>query len=887
MQRQYLALIAILTAALSLSTAQTNALNQDLPSEASGGGSVDFRDGGQKVSRTSAYWLAPSIGSVNMLGGVVVPVHRHGRVLLLTPSIGGKRGSLVCVGTTWNSAGTELTITYAQGSTIVHVKVKVEVTNTGIQMQLDADQPVISSVDMGKWAANLITRAIGVPYYSGYVWYSQSLSTYLNGWWDWHTTNATKLAGTAAQYLPKTDGTLNRLHEQMNLRISRNVDAVFPEPGNAASPYRTALSGRTVLDIWDAGFSSIQQGLSDLGDYGITNCVGIIHNWQRDGYDNALPTHYPANPKFGGDAGLRAALAQGKANGCLMAIHENYVDYYPNYSLFNSAAVALNSDGSKMLSYLNTGTGIQSIAAKTSWMVPNAQTQSPLIHQAYGTTAAYLDVNSGVAPSWHTDMDSSVPHAGMLTSRAQNSQSLWAYERQTHGGPMLGEGANHWYYSGLLDGVEAQQGAGSVATNLDNALPLFVDFDLLRIHPLQVNHGMGYYERWTQSKTPSMTTVQMDAYRMQEIAFGHAPFLSKGTWNDVSRAFVEFNLVPPVAASYGTALAHSIQYRVDGAWVGSSVAALSGQFSQLQVTYNNGLSLVANASPAPLTWNGLTIPQYGWAAKSADLLAYTAQCGSTICDYAQTPTSIFANARNQSDTQIDHGYAAPSVAKVEQNAGNSFAITYNWHIYRPLGTHVQYKAFVHFVKDDQASDATAKIVFQGDHQPSMPISQSKPGQTVIDGPITVTIPTSVPDGTYSIRVGLYDPATGSRLSLSGNNDGHNRYIVGSVTLSEKGTKVSFQPQPQAATDPRLNATGTVVDFGAVQTDGMISIKQEAGRWVLRPYPRDRKFTVLLSTSKFPTPPAVQTNGRDNSTVAPIHRGTYWQLPLNGFTAYSW
>jgi hypothetical protein len=183
-----------------------------------------------------------------------------------------------------------------------------------------------------------MTRAIGVPYYSQNVWFSQSLSTYLNNWLDWHTTHATKLAGTAAQYLPKTDGTLNRLHEQMELRISRNVDAVFPEPGNAASPYRGALAGRTVLDIWDAGFSTIQKGLADLGDYGLTDCVGIIHNWQHQGYDNALPEHLPANPKLGGDAWLRAALAQGKANGCLMAVHENYVDYYPNFPKFDPSA---------------------------------------------------------------------------------------------------------------------------------------------------------------------------------------------------------------------------------------------------------------------------------------------------------------------------------------------------------------------------------------------------------------------------------------------------------------------------------------------------------------------------------------------------------------------
>ncbi|MGA9071826.1 MAG: hypothetical protein WB424_16295, partial [Terracidiphilus sp.] len=105
MLRQYLVIIVLLAAARWLPAAQAIALNQDLPSEASGGGDANYRDGSQKVSRTSAYWLAPSIGSVNKIGVVVVSVHRHGRVQLLTPSIESKSGSLVCVGTTWNNYG--------------------------------------------------------------------------------------------------------------------------------------------------------------------------------------------------------------------------------------------------------------------------------------------------------------------------------------------------------------------------------------------------------------------------------------------------------------------------------------------------------------------------------------------------------------------------------------------------------------------------------------------------------------------------------------------------------------------------------------------------------------------------------------------------------------
>jgi hypothetical protein len=520
-------------------------------------------------------------------------------------------------------------------------------------------------------------------------------------------------------------------------------------------------------------------------------------------------------------------------------------------------------------------------------MVTNAATQSPLIHANYGTTADYLDVNSGVVPSWRADMNASSPQAGMLTAMTQDSESLWAYERKTHEGPVLGEGANHWYYSGLLDGVEAQLGAGSVPMNLGETLALFVDFDLLQMHPLQVNHGMGYYNRWTQAGTSSMTTAQMDAYRMQEIAFGHAPFLGDGTWSDVSRAFVESNLVAPVATSYGAAQAASIQYQVNGEWANSSVAAQTGQFTKVQVNYNNGLVVVANASAAALNWNGLLIPQYGWAAKSASLFAYTALCGSTICDYAQTATSVFANARNQSDAEIGFGYAAPSVSGVKQASGHTFTITYLWQAFRPLGTQVNYTAFVHFVNDSQASDSNEGIVFQGDHQPSPATSQWQVGQTVSDGPVTVTIASSVPDGTYSIRIGLYDPATGARLMLSGNNDGTERYIIGYLKVSGGGTQVSFMAPAPQPNDPRLNVAGTVVNFGTVQTDGMISLTQENKQWVLRPFPRYRNLTVLLNATNFTMPTIIQTAGSTNSTVVPLSKGAYWQLPTNGAKTYTW
>jgi Family of unknown function (DUF5696) len=840
----------------------------------------------EQITRTAPVyaWIAPTAHSQNSLGTLTVTGQNHGSsVPLLTPSIHSRSGVLVCSDAQWDDSGRRLKITYAAGHALVHVTVAL-VANAGhFEATVDADQPVITSVDMGPWAAALQAQPVAVPYYTGHVWYLAKMADYVNAWWDWHSTHATKLNGTLAQYLERTDATLSTFHERLLLVLSPDVDAELPAPGNPPSPYMADLSGRMVLDIWTPDFKQIEQGLVELGDYGITDCVGIIHVWQHAGYDNALPQHYPANEAMGGDAGLTAAVHAGKADGCLMALHENYVDYYPNYPRFDPTAIALDGDGKWMLSWLNHSTGVQSYWTKPAWMIANAATQSPAIHKRYGTTAAYLDVNSGISPSSHGDMDARAAGAGTLAALLVGDTSLWSYERKTHQGPVFGEGANHWYYSGLLDGVEAQFGAGGVLVNQGTLAPLFVDFDLKRIHPLQVNHGMGYYERWVLPGETVSNTLTMDAYRMQEIAFSHAPFLGRIYWDDVAHALVESNLVTPVARSYGLASVSSIEYQVNDAWESPSVAAESAAFSRVRVTYDNGLIVVANASREPLRWQNMVLPQYGWAAKARGLLAYTAMCGDTVCDYAETTTSVFANARSQVDARSGRAYATPSVVSVSQIGGRNFAIAFQWQVHRSMNR--DYKTFLHFVDQNQLK-VDEGIAFQGDTAPAQRTSQWSPGKAVSEGPVAVQIPSSVADGTYSIRMGLYDPQSGSRVPLAGVDDGDMRYIVGYLTVSGKGTNINFKTV-LPVNDPRLNSAGTVVSFGAVQTDGMISIREDHGQWVLRPFPRSRDFTVLLQNSKFVMPTSVTADGGSSSRLKPVAEGAYWKLPLTGAKSYSW
>jgi Family of unknown function (DUF5696) len=838
----------------------------------------------EAATRTAYAWIAPAAHSQNSLGTLTVAGQDHGTgIQLLAPSIHSKAGVLVCNDARWDDSGRQLKITYAAGRLLVHVTISLAANPDAFEATVDADLPVVNAVDMGVWAPALQAEPISVPYYSGSVWRLPRMGAYGNAWWDWHTTHATKLSGTQAQYFERTDTTLSALHERLFVILSPDVDAALPAPGNQASPYMAELSGRMVLDIWTPDFKHIEQGLLELGDYGITDCVGIIHVWQHAGYDNALPQHYPANEALGGDGGLTAAVRAGKKDGCLMAVHENYVDYYPNYPGFNPAAIALDGDGKRMLAWLNHSTGVQSYWTKPVWMTANARTQSPAIHERYGTTAAYLDVNSAISPFSHVDMDARATGAGMLATLLAGNTILWSYERKTHGGPVFGEGAHHWYYSGLLDGVEAQFGAGDVRENQGTQAPLFVDFDLKRIHPLQMNHGMGYYERWVLPGESVSNTLTMDAYRMQEIAFGHAPFLGGVYWDDVAHALVESNLVSPVARSYGAASVSSIEYQVNGSWESPSLAAESGAFSRVRVTYGNGLMVVANASRQPLRWQNVVLPQYGWAAKAQGLFAYTALCGATVCDYAETGTSVFANARSQVDFRIGRAFTTPSVASVSQTGNRSFAIAFAWQVHRPMNN--DYKTFVHFVDQNQLK-VKEGIAFQGDSSPDQRTSQWGAGTVVSEAPRRIQIPASVADGTYSIRMGLYDPKTGSRVPLAGVDDGDMRSIVGSLTVSGNGTHIGFETIP-VANDPRLNWAGTVVSFGAVQTDGMIYIREDHGRWVLRPYPRSRDFTVLLQNSRFAMPASITADGGSSPLLKPVAEGAYWKLPLSRAKSYSW
>lgn len=769
--------------------------------------------------------------------------------------------------------GVTLTRTYTVDGQTATVTVTGHMEGKSLVFEAACDKPVLRGLEGGDWGPTMRRRQVSVPYYSNPIWYLAKENLFAGSFLDWTASQASSQDRTRAVYDPLTNGKRNLLKERLVYTAAWQLAETLPNVPNPPSPFRADLSHRVMLDIWGDTFSGVQTHLQSLAENGFGLGSAILHVWQHDGYDNGLPGHVPANAGQGGDAALKSLVQTSQADNIKMALHENYVDYYPNFAGFTDTDIARASDGSRIPAWYNPGTKIQSFAVKPTRILPLAKTQGPEVLRRYGSAACYLDVHSAVPPWFHVDLDAGQVGAGKFETVRDAHRALWAYERALHHGPVFGEGANHWYWSGDLDGVEAQFGQGWPDGQGTRA-PLMVDFDLLKIHPLQFNHGMGYYERWwTQGPNDERSLMSfLDQYRMQEAAFGHQGFLGGEAWHDLGLAWLESNLMRPLTAQTALANPIDIDYFVGGRWVDTSAAAKANDWSCLRVRYDNGLTVWANSSDTPLTVNGTTLPRYGWLASGKGIRIGTTQREGVISDLAETPDSVFVNARPAMDWGAPgQTRLRPAVAEFQPIGPRTFRASYRWTVGQKLTT--DYQCFVHFVQPTLA-DGGEQIRFQQDHALPSPTSTWKPGQAVPDGPWTITVPADAPLGDYPWTIGLVEPG-GGRIALQGLSDAHSRIVLGILHVKADGLTFTPSPADPEKGNAPVNTKNQVLDFGAIRTNGSVFVQREGHDWLLRPFPRDRSFTVALSAAKFGHP-----------TDASVVNG-WWVLQLTGAATYRW
>jgi hypothetical protein len=106
-------------------------------------------------------------------------------------------------------------------------------------------------------------------------------------------------------------------------------------------------------------------------------------------------------------------------------------------------------------------------------------------------------------------------------------------------------------------------------------------------------------------------------------------------------------------------------------------------------------------------------------------------------------------------------------------------------------------------------DVDDQLLFTFDHDPALPTTQWKPGQT-IEYTRTEFVPVYPYVGDAAVQVGLYSPATQKRLPLAGTDDGQHAYKIARIQLQPQTENVftvfkeGWHPAEVAEHNPKVD-----------------------------------------------------------------------------------
>lgn len=611
-------------------------------------------------------WYQPTAG-----GGVLLPSNTDPQ--LSTIATGGRLGWLGAFNThmafRWDYG--RLSVLWTIGIIGKALTIRAQWT-TPANLTGDEISPV--GFSLGRFDGATFRRDVEIPYLTGFVNYLPREHLFANRYLDWtESQGSVHLFQGQTTYNKKTNGERNRLDESGFVTISPHLPEVLPNIPLPPSPHINTLAPKIVLDIWRhkrvGGVESYEgdvQNIRNLKDNGIDHLAVINQNWQYYGYDYNMPNQINlaenkfANPIYGGDDKMSLFAKAANESNYLWALREQYGGFLQGAPNYKESAAVRASQGHLAHCFVNGSTGEVNYGIKGPAALDYARMFSPLIHARFKTSAAFLDYSSAVHPWTILDHDPSEVFAAMAKGRVRWNTLLFQHQRDVHGGPLLGEGRNHFYWAGLIDGVAAQvKGIGEERYG-ENHRPL-LDFDLLKLHPQMVNHGMGYYERWlTESHSPSMgmnlnKPKNFDKYRAMELAYGHAGYIGSTQTDNLLLIAKEYHLMHAVQMMYGASKVVEISYFIEGEKVDGGIALALNDTSRPYIKYENGLELWVNGSPQNWNLNGHVLPQWGFLAVQGSKVIATTELRNgylasdvktnRFADYAETPDYVFADAR--------------------------------------------------------------------------------------------------------------------------------------------------------------------------------------------------------------------------------------------------
>ena len=508
---------------------------------------------------------------------------------------------------------------------------------------------------------------------------------------DWYRSNASRVEGAAGtsgrmtqrfRYLPKSDGKRVPLSERIFINVSTKFDEVLPTIPNPPSPLKHITGKR----LWRAHASSESRERDrlfwrTLHRYGITEVVVNDHEtmWRDGGESYTFRTSFAE--KKGGDDGQYAYTRFMRDElGYVYGPYDNFWDYAPVNPNFTFDNVTVKSDGSYMASWMRC---YAPKAVTAPWW---SEQIVPQVQRKMRFNTCYCDCHTAGSPWGRTDYDARVPGAGTFAAAFYAFGDLLLCQRRDWEGPIYSEGAIRYLYAGLIDGNYADDRGYAFQRQ-----PWIVDFDLLRIHPLECDFGMGTMSMFY----PDNITVKekryylphfdsaaereeiLDRYLAATVAFGHSGFLVAEYCFDPPRTFGpaygptafgkfafedglpiawrSYYMIQSAAARYTQSNVAEIGYvNAAGEVEHTSQAVLDGTVTRnhVFVRYEDGTEVASNGSrkermKVRMADGTFDLPPCGYRVRSADgkVLAVCSDFGGRKADYAESPDYIYIDGR--------------------------------------------------------------------------------------------------------------------------------------------------------------------------------------------------------------------------------------------------
>ena len=450
------------------------------------------------------------------------------------------------------------------------------------------------------------------------------------------------MAGT--DYVPLTNGLRNDLQERVLVTVSPEFAEVLPNIPHPASPlmarlspYMFVMAGRMQPTLW-----------RQMKQHGIDHVIACdFAGFYVQDYSEGFGGRWRPHPSLTMEQ-IQEYRRGIKGLGYLFGAYSDLRDWFPLNEFFDENCVSLTSDGDLTEGWYGN------FRAKPNYLPVFARQVGEKAHQHYAPDSVYMDTHSCVGPM-ACDFEAGVPGAGVARDQIYFNGDCMLETRKWFGS-VMSEGAVRWMYSGIADmdyaSLFMSQGASDI--------PPLVDFDLRKIHPLNLGTMMGYgpsvffgeekeaSARLYGDKGGWPAPAEFHQYVCASLAYGHMLMLGYSYLPPLSRMIQLYALMQGVQKEYLTDRVSEIRYHNGREFVTTSQALRedSRNMGRLRVRYARGLTVHVNYHPEQ-HWQveGYDLPPYGWLiAKPNEILAFSAQIDGRRVDYTRCREYIYLNA---------------------------------------------------------------------------------------------------------------------------------------------------------------------------------------------------------------------------------------------------